>query len=384
MMPRIVRLTLVSIIAAAAVASSVACLRTVPTPMAAVQELPLVAFEPGLGELDTIPLGPEGRFAMVGEFSISPETMGVDIGALMGEDATSLQSGTVWCVEPVTRIGDSLVLSVGMTWWPPGAEPNYPSRSITEGLQRCLGFLESKAWSRATVYLAAGRVPRVEPATTRPPIQEGTQTLEVALEQAFLFGVAAPFQARGLALGTATQDGQWVDEDRGMQRKAEAHITRDGNMWNVSNRITYTATKAAGKFSLLGATTVDTVLDGTSYVMAHGMVNELVPREVTRAALRLRAGLQREFISMTARTRATYSPGLSCVLRTLSPPGARMFYGEMSRPGTGDDSEEAEALARSIDGGVVVEKKFAGVDLEAAQRCTLSDEDQEGPRRSMR
>lgn len=362
------------------------CLKAVPTPMTGPSNLGPVQAPGALEELKHITLGPQGRFAMLGEFFISPEAMGVDIGSILGEETSGLQGGTVWCVEPISWVGESLVLAVGMTWWPPRSAPNGATPDIATGLMRCLGLVAQKPWSRATVYLAPGAVPRVESAGQRPPLIDGIQTLEAALEQAFLFGVAAPFHARGLALGaTGAQDGFFEDEERGLRRRAEAHILVDDTLWKVSHRMTYSATEQAGKFSLMGAGSVATVLDGASYVVGEGVVGELVPRKLVRAALRVRTGLQTRFLSMTARARAEYSPGLSCVLRTLSKPETRgMYYGEMSTPGTGDDSDEALALANSVDGGVVVERKYPGVDLESALKCTLSDEDQEGPRRIMK
>ena len=371
----------VALVLLAAAGAGLGCLKTVPAPMAEPAELaPLTANNPA-DNLRNVTLGPQGRFVMLGEFSLRPETVGLDLTTVLS-GATSISSGAIWCVEPVSFVGDSLVLSVGMTWWPPMVEPNWPTRSITEGLMRCLGFLEAKAWNRATVYLSPASVPRVEPTQTRPPVTQGTQTLEAALEQAFLFGVAAPFHARGLALQAGTQDGLYVDEDRGVRRRAEAHVVHADDTWQSANRIFYSVAENTARLDIVGLTSVGTVIDGASYVVGSGILGELMPREITRAAMRVRAGLSQAFISMTARARARASPGLTCVARTLSRPGPRFFAGEMGQPGQGDESEAAANLAQSIDGGVIVTRHYPGVDLDAALKCELDDEESSGPIRT--
>jgi hypothetical protein len=342
----------------------VGCARAVPTatPKA---DLPPLRATPGLERLD-VRLGPQGREAMVGEYRISPESMGLDIGSLL-KNTPALSGNAVWCVEPQGFLGEVLVLSVGMSWWPPGTEPGNPSRSITEALMRCLGFLEGQPWGRAVVYLKPGSLPGVQTMARPMALQEGTDTLMGLLEGAFLFGVTAPFQARGMAYLAPTQDAMLEDQDRGVKRQGEAHVKRDGRSWSASNRLVYSATEDAAGIKVMGKTAA-TVVEGVSYVMGSGEVGKLMPTVMPRAVLRVKGGIGRSVVTMTAMASARYSPGLSCVLRTLSPPQAAA-----PPPPNPDGGPPADG-----DGGPVV---YPGVDLEAAQRCVLTEEDHTGPPR---
>ncbi|MEW5855018.1 MAG: hypothetical protein AB2A00_39950 [Myxococcota bacterium] len=303
-----------------------------------------------------ITLGPKGREALIGEFVMAPEGMGVDLSSVI-PDAAGLASGAVWCAEPVAWVDGGLIVNVGMTWWPPGAEPNAPSRSITEGLMRCLGYLDVKPWARAVVTLRPASLPRVEYGGALPLMQAGTDTLAAAIEQAFLFGISAPLQARGLALGAGTQDGVQDVAERGLKKRVEAHIKHEGTGWMVSNRITYSPAQDADVLQVLASRTQSTTVEGISYLMATGNVTSLLPTTLPRGALRIRTGFGTTTVTLTAKVRAEKSEGLSCVLRTLSPP--------IVAPG-----QEAP--------------KYPGVDLEAAQKCPLSEEDQAGPNRKLK
>jgi hypothetical protein len=313
-----------------------------------------------LGEKLDVVLGSQGRQALLGELRLAPETLGVDVTRFMG-DNPGIHSGVVWCAEPLEWLGDTLVVSAGLTWWPPGKEPKQPTRSITEALMRCLGFLDARPWARATIYVRPASLPRVDLANQRPLMQEGTETLMAALEQAFAFGLSAPFQARGLSLNTGTQDGAVAEADRGVERKGRASISHDGRGWTVANQLVYAANESASSIPLplMGGRKASTVVEGVSYLLAKGSLGALMPSSVERAALRVKTGLGRSMFTMTARVRADASPGLSCVLRALSPP-------------------RYEVTPSPVDGGVAPEA-YPGVDLQAAQKCQLSDADESGP-----
>lgn len=336
--------------------ATTACTRSVPKRQGGDVELPAFTGR-NTGEQLDIVLGPQGRQALIGEFKLTPETMGIDVGTVTG--GANITSGAVWCIEPEEWVSDTLILRVGITWWPPGNEPQNASRSITEGLMRCLGYLEAKPWTRGTVYIRPASLPRVDVDGRRPLLQEGTETLGAALEHAFQFGLAAPFMVRGLALNAGTQDGSLFDEERGVRRKGEAHVKTEGNTWNASTRISYSPSEDATSFNLIPGQKAKTVVDGVAYVLGAGKMGALVPDNVSRAALRIQAGLSRGMVTMTSQMKARYSPGLSCVLRALSQPTTVTTEGGASQ-------------------------QYPGVDLEAAQKCELSEEDQLGPKRTIR
>ncbi|MBI5494981.1 MAG: hypothetical protein HY904_08120 [Deltaproteobacteria bacterium] len=317
--------------------------------------LPPLAAQPTGESLAGVVLGPAGREAMLGEFKLVPEAMGLTITGLTS--GAQLGSAVVFCTEPRGWLEDgTLVVDAGMTWWPPGVEPKYPTRSITEGLMRCLGYLgERKPWARAVVYLRPSALPRVEAQLV--DIQaEGTDTVVEALQHAFLFGIEAIFQSRGLTLSAGTQDGLVVDEQRGLRRDVEAHSRHTGRTWSHSNKVIYSAGAAATGISVFTGHKANTVVEGVSYVVGHGEFGQLLPVAVTRAAFRLKTGVARSMVTLNAQMRAWRSPGLSCVLRALSPP-----------------------VQPSTDGGPADATQVPGVDLEAAQKCVLTDDDQSGP-----
>lgn len=352
-----------------------ACSRYVPGP-AARPDLPALTPDINAPEHLQVTLGPQGRLAMIGEYKLAPEGLGLDLGKIMGDNA-SLVSGALWCVEPSSWLGDALVLTVGVTWWPPGVEPKIPSRSITEGLMRCLGYLGQDAgpWNRATVYLRPGSIPQVIPFAKTPVLQEGTDTLVAAFEEAFLFGIAAPFQIRGLAWKVGTQDGSLEDSARGVHRAVEAHVKHQGSQWTASNRITYSAAPDADTLNMGGAS-IRTNIQGVSYILAQGVDQLLVPTEISRAVFRVKAGVGKTTVTMTTQARAKYSPGLSCVLRTLYPPALAPMM-QPPQPVT-DGGVPADA-----DGGAPEPKIYPGVNLEEAQKCVLTDEDQQGVKRTI-
>ncbi len=364
------------------------CSRKIPTP-GVNSDLPPLHVVDASETLPGVVLGPQGREAMIGEFRITPETMGVDLSQFMGANA-GLSSGVVFCAEPLEYLDDgTLVVQVGMTWWPPGVEPKLPSRSITEGLMRCLGYLEGKAWAKGTVYLRPAGLPRVD-ATVANIQQEGSETLVEALRHAFLFGIEAIFQARGLSWQAGTQDGLVVEAAQGVRRTVEAHVRTKGGSWEHSNKVIYSAAEDASSLQVMGGIQATTMVEGISYVLGKGEVGRLLPTAITRAGFRLATGVGRSMVTMSAAMRAQASPGLSCVLRTLSAPVPQALSGGPlsaltggSNPQGAADGGVAAAPVTAVDAGpgpVVV----PGVDLEAAQKCVLSEEEQSGPRRTFK
>jgi len=332
------------------------CARGVPNRQGKDSDLPAFTARNTAQEMNVV-LGPQGRQVLMGEFKLSPETMGFDVGAITR--GANMVSGAVWCVEPEEWVADTLVVRVGISWWPPGAEPQNASRSITEALMRCLGYLDARPWTRGTVYLRPASLPRVDVDGRKPALQEGTESLGAALEHAFAFGLAAPFMVRGLALNAGTQDGSLMEEERGVLRKGEGHVRVEGKTWNASTRLDYSPAAGAASFSIIPGQKAATVVKGVSYVLGEGDLSEVVPRTISRAALRIEAGLSRGMITMTSQVKARHSPGLSCVIRTLSAP-----------------------RAQNPDAGV--QDQYPGVDLDAAQKCVLTAEDQTGPERTIK
>jgi hypothetical protein len=341
------------------------CSRSIPTQKSA--DLPPLVVQNPSETFKNIKLGPAGREALIGEFKLSPEALGVDLSTITG-DNSGLSSGVVFCAEPRDLLDDgTLVVSAGMTWWPPGAEPKSPTRSITEGLMRCLGFLEAKPWVAATVYLKPASLPRIEATMGNAINQEGTETLAEALRHGFLFGLEAVFQARGLSMSAGTQDGMVVDDDKGVRRAVEAHVHQRGTVWEHSNKILYSAGEHAAQMNLVGGTKAGTVVEGVSYVLAKGDLGALLPSAISRAGLRLRSGLGRSMITMSASMHVEKSDGLTCVLRALSPPVPVV-------PPPGPDGGPGE----------VDPKVVPGVDLVAAEKCALSAADVSGPVRTLK